>query len=210
MNDMNKNWILFCTGLSGSGKTYFIKNVLPGNVFYNLKSATTRPARDYEKDGREYYFRDEEYFDKEKLATHLWVNQAIWKPGQPKWMYGVPEFEIIQHLGLDFTYDVIQPMYVAEMINWFHKTGLDSAYNYKVLWFQPPENSQNIVKSRQNMPGDLEVRKTNTCNRQDLTDAGLTKYHKVICNQQTGVTMDKNLRKFLSDIEASRKGFNVR
>ena len=93
-----KNIVLFCTGLSGSGKSYFIKHYLPSNLFYSLKSATTRPMREGEKDGHDYYFRDEQYFSTEKLATLLWVNEEFWMPGQPKWLYGVPEFEIYNNL----------------------------------------------------------------------------------------------------------------
>lgn len=92
-----KNTVLFCTGLSGSGKSYFVKNILPKDTFYSLKSATTRPMRDGEADGCEYYFRDEQYFDKEKFATYLFVNEYFWKPGDKKWLYGVPEFEIREH-----------------------------------------------------------------------------------------------------------------
>lgn len=200
---LDKNWILFCTGLSGTGKTYFIKNILPQNAFYNLKSATTRPMRDYEQDGREYYFRDESYFDTEKFATHLWVNEAFWKPGDKKWLYGVPEFELLHHLGQDFTYDVIQPRYVAEMINWFRKSGLDSAYNYKILWFQPNPGATNVVEKRQNMPNDLDVRRTNTCNKQDFLSAGIKPDHKVICSPQ-GVYMDTKLKRFLAEIERNK------
>lgn len=86
---MKKNTVLFCTGLSGTGKTYFIKNILPAGVFYNLKSATTRPMRENEMDGREYYFRDEHYFETEKFATYLFVNEQFWESGVPKWLYGV-------------------------------------------------------------------------------------------------------------------------
>ncbi len=66
-----KNTILFCTGLSGCGKTYFIKNTLPDGLFYNLKSATTRDMRAGEVEAREYYFRDEEYFNNTPLITKL-------------------------------------------------------------------------------------------------------------------------------------------
>ena len=72
-----KKTLLFCSGASGSGKSYFIKNILPSGTFYNLKSATTRPRREGEKDGCEYYFRDEAYFDKEKFATKLFVNEQL-------------------------------------------------------------------------------------------------------------------------------------
>ncbi|MBR4114562.1 MAG: hypothetical protein IKK40_00920, partial [Bacteroidales bacterium] len=65
-----KKTLLFCNGLSGSGKTYFIKNTLPAGLFYNLRSATTRPMRDGESEGNPYFFRDESYFDNAPLATH--------------------------------------------------------------------------------------------------------------------------------------------
>ena len=168
-----KNTVLFCTGLSGSGKSYFIQNVLPLNAFYNLKSATTRPMRQGEKNGREYYFRDENYFENEHFATKLWVNEAFWKPGVPKWMYGVPEFEIFDHIGQNFTYDVIQPKYVRQMIDWFKAKKLDSIYDFKIVWFLPMTNAKNIVKNRQNMPDDIKVRQTNTCNSRDFAQAGL-------------------------------------
>ena len=88
---MKKNTVLFCTGESGSGKSFFITDILPAGSFYNLKSATTRPMRNDGKDCHKYYFRDESYFDSEKFVTKLWVNEQFWTPGQPKWMYGVPE-----------------------------------------------------------------------------------------------------------------------
>ena len=167
------NTLLFCTGESGSGKSYFIKNILPtgGKKFHNLKSATTRPMREGEADGREYYFRDEAYFDTEKFATKLFVNEQFWKPGQPKWLYGVPEFEILDNLGTNFTYDVIQPRYIRQMIDWFKENKLD--YNFKIAWFSPIANSKNIIKGRQNMPDDIKVRTANTCNSEDFAKAGL-------------------------------------
>ena len=168
-----KNTVLFCTGESGSGKSYFIKNVLPNGSFYNLKSATTRPMRDGEMDDREYYFRDEAYFDTEKFATRLFVNEQFWEPGKPKWLYGVPEFEIFDNLGTNFTYDVIQPKYVRQMVDWFYKKGLTKYYGFKILWFQPVVISENIVNERQNMPDDTAVRRVNTCNAKDFENAHL-------------------------------------
>ena len=178
-----KKTILFCTGLSGSGKTYFINNKLPMGGFHNLKSATTRAMRDGEKDGREYYFRDEKYFETEKLATKLFVNEQFWKPGTPKWLYGVPEFELFDNWGQFFTYDVIQPKYVRQMIDWFNKNDTYNEYDTRVAWFVPMINNFEIAKQRQNMPNDIEVRKTNTCNRQDFENAGVKIDHIVISNQ---------------------------
>lgn len=158
--------LLFCTGMSGSGKSYFIRHHVPKDLFYSLKSATTRNIRPSEVDGREYFFRDEQFFATTPMATHLWVNEQFWTPGMPKWMYGVSESEIMSHLGQNMTYDVIQPRYVREMIDWFRQHNLK--YNFKVAYFIPGANRQTIVESRANMPNDTDVRKTNTCDPIDF------------------------------------------
>ncbi len=186
-----KNAVLFCTGVSGTGKSHFIKNYLSDAAFYNLKSATTRPMREGEQDGREYYFRDEKYFDNEKFATKLWVNEQFWQPGMPKWLYGVPENEIFYHLGHDFTYDVIQPCYVRQMIDWFRKRNLTAYYEFKILWFQPWQTIDAIVKERKNMPNDLKVRQTNTCNRQDFTKAHLVPDFTLLNSPQRQIINDR-------------------
>ena len=191
-----KNYVLFCTGLSGTGKSHFIKNYLTSDAFYNLKSATSRPMRETEQDGREYYFRDEEYFDTEKLVTKLWVNEKLWKPGDKKWLYGVPEFEVFYNLGHNFTYDVIQPCYVRQMIDWFRKRNLTTYYDFKILWFQPWQNVSDIVKKRQNMPNDLEVRQMNTCNIQDFTKAHLSPDFRVL-NSPQEQDINDSLKQFI-------------
>lgn len=168
-----KNTLLFCTGLSGSGKSYFIQNTLPAGLFYKLKSATTRPMRDDEIDGQDYYFRDELYLENEPMVTNLWVNREFWTPGMPKWMYGVPEFEVHKHLGENLVYDVIEPRYAREMIDWFRARGLDHKYNFRVAFFIAPQNNFETAAARANMPGDLDVRRTNTCDPVDFMRAGL-------------------------------------
>ena len=96
-----KKTLLFCNGLSGSGKSYFIQNTLPAGLFYNLKSMTTRPMRPGESEGKPYFFRSERDFDTTPLVTHLWVNQALWTPGMAVWCTGIrgaksskPEFSL--------------------------------------------------------------------------------------------------------------------
>ena len=192
-----KSTVLFCTGLSGSGKSYFIRNILPKGAFYNLKSATTRPMREGEADGREYYFRDENYFDTERFATKLFVNEQFWKPGETKWLYGVPEFEIKQNWGANFTYDVIQPRYVRQMIDWFNKKDLAKEYDFRIAWFIPSINSLEIASKRQNMPNDMLVRRTNTCNTEDFRKAGLHIDHIVVSNPQQ-LAIDDRLRDFIN------------
>lgn len=168
-----KKTMLFCTGLSGSGKSYFIKNYLPRERFYKLISATTRPMRPGEVDGRDYYFRDEEYFQSAKLATFLWPNQAFWTPEKPKWLYGVPESEILNHADTNLVYDVIQPCYAAQLREWFRRRGMGRQYDFKTLYFIPPENNFEIACNRANMPDDARVRTSNTCTPLDFLRAGL-------------------------------------
>lgn len=170
---MKKNTLLLCTGLSGSGKTYFVKNTMPDGLFYSLRSATTRPMRDGESNGNPYFFVTEEEFNKMNLATHLWVNEAFWTPEKPKWMYGVPEFEITEHLGENMVYDVIQPRYAKQLIDWFKRNDLQKHYNFRIAYFLPPQNNMQTVAKRANMPDDIDVRRTNTCDPIDFLQAGL-------------------------------------
>jgi len=168
-----KKTVLFCTGLSGSGKSYFVEHILPAGRFHKLVSATTRPMRPGEVHGREYYFQDEAYFDTTPLATRLWVNEAFWQPGKPKWIYGVPEFEVLNHMGQNMVYDVIQPMYAAQLRDWFMRTGHARGYDFRTIYFVPPENNLDIARKRANMPDDARVRITNTCDPLDFLRAGM-------------------------------------
>lgn len=168
---MSKNILLFCNGLSGTGKTTFINTYAIPNGFHNLISATTRKKRDDETDGVSYYFKDEKYFAHEKFATHLFVNQALWKPGDAKWLYGIPEFEIINHIGQNMVYDVIQPRYTRELMNWFIEHNLHNQYVFKVAYFTTKQDNFDIARSRAVMQNDLTVRRANTCNRADFAQA---------------------------------------
>ena len=163
-----KRSLLCCIGESGSGKTTWINN-LPDGLFYNLRSYTTRTKRKEEKEGEKYFFVDETKFNSEKLVTKLWVNQDLWTPesGKPKWLYGVPEFEILNHIGENLIYDVIEPRYAQQMIDWINAQKFASDYNIKTAWFVPPVDDD-IIKKRANMPDDERVRTQNTCNIFDI------------------------------------------
>lgn len=176
--------LLLLIGESGAGKTRFKQTRLEKDgLFYNLRSATTRPMRpeDNESEGDPYFFRDESYFEHkdkdgkispaEPLATFLWVNKAIWKEGDKKWFYGVPEHEILNNLGRNMVYDVIQPRYALDMMQWFKAHPETADYNIKVAWFIPPENDDNVVKKRANMKNDKQVRDMNTCDALDILRA---------------------------------------
>lgn len=169
-----KNILLFCNGLSGTGKTTFINRYAIPNGFHSLVSATTRKIREGEVDGISYYFRDETYFETEKFATYLWVNKAFWKPGDAKWLYGIPEFEILNNIGKNFVYDVIQPCYTRELMDWFINHGFDKQYDFHVALFTTQDiDNFAVVRERASMNNDLAVRHANTCNMEDFRAANV-------------------------------------
>jgi len=171
---MDKKILLFCNGLSGTGKTTFINRYAVPNGFHNLISATTRDKRDGEVDGVSYYFRDEAYFDREKFATYLWVNEILWKPGDKKWLYGIPEFEIMNHIDENLIYDVIQPRYTRDLMNWFIAHNLQKQYVFRVAYFTTyQKNIIETIEKRASMKNDITVRRTNTCNMDDFSNAGV-------------------------------------
>lgn len=165
---MSKNILLFCNGLSGTGKTTFINTYAIPNGFHNLISATTRARRAEEIDGVSYYFRDEAYFETEKFATYLFVNRDFWKPGEPKWLYGIPEFEIKNNIGKNLIYDVIQPRYTRELMDWFIAHNLQYQYDFRVAYFTTGMDNFEIAQQRAVMKNDMAVRRANTCTLDDF------------------------------------------
>ncbi len=176
---MSKPIMLFLNGESGTGKSFFKENIVPAGTFHNLISATTRGIRADETDGVSYYFRDEAWFDAERsagnLATYLFVNEYLWKPGDKKWLYGLPTDEIYKHIGENLIYDVIQPRYTRELIDWFKKHKLDKMYDFRVAWFTTYDaDNFAVAVERACMKNDMTVRRQNTCNMTDFENAGIT------------------------------------
>ena len=196
----NKRFLLLCNGLSGSGKTTFITRNIDKQSIYNLKSMTTRNMRPGEVWGDKYYFVDTDVFERIPTATHLFVNEAFWTPDKPKWLYGVPEFEIASHLGQNLVYDVIQPRYSRQLIDWFNSHGLDKYYEYRVLWFLPPTNNMEIAAARANMPDDRGVRTANTCEAIDFLRAGLQPDYILKSSAEETIIPD-SVHKLIKDVE---------
>ena len=66
MKTAKKGILIICSGFSGAGKGTIIKKLLDGyRDYYSLSiSATTRDPRAGEEDGREYFFKTREEFEK--------------------------------------------------------------------------------------------------------------------------------------------------
>lgn len=83
---MNKKYIIVALfGESGTGKDTMQDMLVssPAFNFHKIISCTTRPKRDYEIDGQDYYFLSEEDFDK-KLKENLLLEYAEFR----NWKYG--------------------------------------------------------------------------------------------------------------------------
>lgn len=72
---MQKNKVVFLTGVSGAGKTTIMNLLLQDNRFQKVCSTTTRAMREGEKDGDQYFFVSFEEFEKLQQAD-LFVEYA--------------------------------------------------------------------------------------------------------------------------------------
>lgn len=80
---MDKYKIMILCGESGTGKS-FIKNLAVKNypnIFHDVVTATSRPPREGEENGKDYWFLPEEEFTDEKMIEYCMFNN---------WYYGTP------------------------------------------------------------------------------------------------------------------------
>ncbi len=100
---MNK--LIILTAPSGAGKTTIVHHLLQS--FNNLSfsvSATTRPRRPYEQDGRDYYFLSVEAF-----KQHIEAGDFVeWQEVYPGKFYGTLRSEIdrLWEAGKDILFDI--------------------------------------------------------------------------------------------------------
>lgn len=81
----NKYKIIALMGESGSGKDYILKKILKSTNFNKIIQATTRPKREKENNGIDYYFYNVEQFEDAILK-----NQIIDYKMFNNWYYGTP------------------------------------------------------------------------------------------------------------------------
>ena len=83
---MKKGKLIILSASSGAGKSTICKDLLKKNKDWNFSiSATTRPMRDNEVDGKDYYFFSKEKFEhKEKFGEFI---ECEWVHGN---RYGTP------------------------------------------------------------------------------------------------------------------------
>ena len=82
-------------GEAGSGKDTVMKKVIyeagaaPASIFHTLTSCTTRPPRDYEKQGLDYYF-----ITNEEFTEHVLNNDFLEAAEFNGWFYGTLKSEL--------------------------------------------------------------------------------------------------------------------
>jgi guanylate kinase len=89
---MNKIYALF--GKSCSGKSS-IESILSQNGFHKATSYTTRPPRNNERDGVDYYFIDNQTFENMRFNNEF----VEYRNYKERWYYGLTKKEIDLSIG---------------------------------------------------------------------------------------------------------------
>ena len=82
---MNKIKIIALFGKSGAGKDFIQKKLMEMYDFHKVVSCTTRPKRDYEEEGKDYFFVDNIEFSKKVLNGDM-LEATCFR----EWFYGTP------------------------------------------------------------------------------------------------------------------------
>lgn len=128
--------IIVFAGPSGVGKSTLAKVLLEEfNDFQFSISATTRPAREGEKDGVDYHFLDEEAFQ-EKIQANEFIE---WEEVYPGRYYGTLKYEINRIAAEEniaiFDIDVLGALNIKKIYG-------DEAY----VVFVKPESTDALIK----------------------------------------------------------------
>ena len=159
--------IICIMGFSGSGKDTTMKRLLEQHEdLYGVVSTTTRPMRDGEKEGREYYFVDDAEFNAMLDAGQfLEVRQYKVADGS-LWFYGFTEQEVnekLRHGNVIMVIDLqgykeIKEIYENKCIGIFLDVSLDILINRilnreKLTWFVAEEAVRRIKSDMERFVG---------------------------------------------------------
>ena len=102
---MTKFKIIALFGESSSGKDS-IQNWIVNNMenFYKTISITTRPPRDYERDGKDYFFVPQKTF-KSYIEDHLMLEYTCFNG----WYYGTHKYTLIRNINNNINIGVFNP-----------------------------------------------------------------------------------------------------
>ncbi|WP_249921811.1 guanylate kinase [Enterococcus sp. 7F3_DIV0205] len=147
-------------GPSGSGKTKVAEAVFPSD--YKVISHTTRPIRNDEKNGVDYYFETKEQFEK-LLNDGALAEYDTYHGNQ----YGVGIEELIQKTSNHYAYDVLTFQGFQE---------IEKQFGYMVIPIFLDVSKKNVLSRLQSRQDDAEILKQ----RGELYDQDSYNINKVI------------------------------
>lgn len=173
---MRKGMPIAVTGPSGVGKRVlieYVRNVMPECDL--SVSATTRPPRDGEVDGREYHFLTREEFERRIAAGRFFE----YKPYAGN-LYGTPLDELEKRLAQGITVFVEVEVQGAKVF----KEKMPEAHT---IFISPPEPALEVLRKRiigrGKVPDNLEERLATSV--EELKEVGFFDHH--IVNDDLGV-----------------------
>ena len=184
---MAKYKIIAIIGEAGSGKDTVLQKVVyeagpaPASILHVPVSCTTRPRRDYEKDGKDYYFLTNEEF-----AEAVLQNQFLEVSEFNNWFYGT----LKSHLNEDkINICVLNPQGIESML-------LHSDIELKVFYLDVPGKIRIIRQlQREDNPDIPEIYRRYIADDEDF--AFLEFEHEVLHNSNS-VEFEESWRRILS------------
>ncbi len=189
MNKQGK--VIVISGPSGVGKTTICNSILDNrsDVHYSI-SATSRPKRKSEEDGREYHFISEKEF-KERIGQGHFIEYANVHGN----LYGTPRQQLEEYLG--------KGLHVILDIDVQGASKLMKIYPNGIFIFLTPPNLLELAKRlvRRNTDRKKEIQSRLRTARQELKYRGDYKY--VVENRDLEQTVKKVLEIIANEANTS-------
>ena len=129
---MSENYIVIITGPSGVGKSALLERLV-GHGWSKCITCTTRRPRSYEKDGIDYHFLEEDFFEDAKSQGLFMETNRHYGHS-----YGLRHEDINRHL---------QEGHVVVLLNWEGAQKIEMDYKHSVVvHIDPP--SMDVLESR--------------------------------------------------------------
>ena len=184
MDNNKKPLIIIISSPSGAGKTSVCKNLLKldSNIKLSI-SVTTRPARDNEIDGKDYYFIDSNEFKRMLSNNELLEHAKVFNN-----YYGSPRSYINDYLskGNDVLFDI--DWQGAQQI-------INSTYERIItIFIMPP--SKEIIKER------LLTRQKESGDNTEILDRRMSEYETEVShkNEYKYIVLNENLENCTNEI----------
>jgi guanylate kinase len=137
--------IIVIVGPSGSGKTS-IGEILTANGIPRLTTSTTRPARNGEKDGVDYYFKDFDEMNPEDFVEQTVYNKKIYGLTKNEVTDMLNKYDIV-HVSLDKSgAEAVKKAYPNETFTVFVSVTEDEMIERMRLRGDSPENIKARIK----------------------------------------------------------------